>query len=322
MLCPGCGLEQLGGNKFCEDCGAPLARASVAPCPRCGAGPDAVHLEGHCTRCGHQRVASGRDHLEIVLSPRLAGVSDRGKSHPCNEDFLALGSEAGGDVLVLCDGVSSSQNPGGASATAATTVRDLLLPPLCSGDPVLPGLVQEALFAAHDAVARLPWLTTLQADPPETTIVVALRQQRQVLVGWLGDSRAYLAGPHGLRPLTHDHSWINEMVDSGLMTMEEALSSSQAHCITRSLGGPVSQRDDPSLLSVDLEEHWQYLILCTDGLWNYALEAEQLANVVSRRPPGDARSLARFLVDYALDCGGRDNITVAVLDLEKRTSHR
>jgi serine/threonine protein phosphatase PrpC len=174
----------------------------------------------------------------------------------------------------------------------------------------------EAFRAAHTAVAALPWMRTMSGDPPETTIVAALRQGPRILAGWLGDSRAYLAGPERLRPLTQDHSWINEVVSAGKMTEEEAVQAPQAHCITRSLGGPGSGAgDEPSLLTIDLVEPWQYLILCTDGLWNYVPTSEEFRDLVRRRPPGGALALARFLVDYALERGGRDNITAAVLDL-------
>jgi hypothetical protein len=81
-------------------------------CPNCGAGPDAIDGDGFCSSCGVQRKVPARDHFEVIVSPRCAGVSDIGKRHHQNEDFIAAATaKDGAEVLFLCDGVSQSQNP-------------------------------------------------------------------------------------------------------------------------------------------------------------------------------------------------------------------
>src|SRR5579884_1012339 len=140
MRCPACGCEQPDENRFCEDCGARLGAAPPGPaCPQCGAGPDAVDADGFCTRCGHERVAPAGDYVEVVVSPRLAGVSDRGNVHPHNEDALALASDPAGDVLVVCDGVSSSQNAAGAAKAAAEAACAALLDGIGGDGPAAMG---------------------------------------------------------------------------------------------------------------------------------------------------------------------------------------
>jgi serine/threonine protein phosphatase PrpC len=321
MRCGACGLEQVEGNRFCEDCGASLApaagagRAAGAACPECGAGAETADADGFCSRCGHERPAPERDRIEISLGPHLAGVSDRGKHHPRNEDFFALAADAHGDVLVVCDGVSSSQSPDVAAATAATTASAALDEALRSGGLSAPAAVAAALRAADSALAALPRPWGNGQDPPETTIVLALRQQRALTVGWVGDSRAYLAGPGGGCLLTEDHSWVNEVVAAGLMTRARAVRAPQAHCVTRTLGGPVPG-DEPALANFDLPDGSGYLILCSDGLWNEVPEPDTLAALVRAQPAGiDALGVARALVAYALGRSGRDNITAAVLAL-------
>jgi serine/threonine protein phosphatase PrpC len=259
--------------------------------------------------------------MEVCLSPRLAGVSDRGRRHHRNEDFLALTTEPAGDVLVVCDGISSTQTPDAASQAAAVAACAVLSTGLRDAVADPRALMEDAVAAAHAAVRALPSSTATEADgPPETTLVAALRRGRRLTVGWLGDSRAYHVGPGAVRQLTHDHSWVNEVVAAGKMSREEAEDSPNAHAITRSIGGPTTgpaaTGDDPSLLDVELPAGPGWLVLCTDGLWNLTPEPVQLAELV--RDPGvpDALEVARRLVAYACNRRGHDNITAAVLALE------
>jgi serine/threonine protein phosphatase PrpC len=325
MRCPACGAEQPDANKFCEDCGTrlvaapPAPVAAVPPCPQCGAGPDALDADGFCARCGHERVAPAEDHVEVVVSPRLAGVSDRGNVHPHNEDALALASGPAGDIVIVCDGVSSSQKPAEAARAGARAACAALLEGAPSANGDAQGLVERAIWAAHAAVHAIPYSRTERDDPPEATIVAAWRRGRRITIGWLGDSRAYLVNGTGARQLTEDHSWVNEVVAAGEMTLAEALRAPQAHCITRTLGGPTGAAatgDEPSLLTLDVPNGAGHVVLCTDGLWNYAPEPGQLAELVRRQPAGaDALAVARGLVDFARSTRGHDNITVAVLAL-------
>ncbi|MDR3635425.1 MAG: protein phosphatase 2C domain-containing protein [Isosphaeraceae bacterium] len=328
MLCPSCRRDQAPGNRFCEDCGislsAPALRApSVDPnlCSGCGAGAAEVDGDGFCAHCGHQRVAPARDHLELCLSARLAGVTDRGKRHHRNEDFLALAEHPDGDVLVVCDGISSTQAPDDASEAAAVAACKVLSAGLGDSAADPRALMEDAVIAAHAAVRALPSSAAAGTEgPPETTLVAALRRGRRLTVGWLGDSRAYHVGRAKVRQLTQDHSWVNEVVATGKLTREEAEGSPNAHAITRSVGGPstgpAASGDDPSLLDVELPAGPGWLVLCTDGLWNLTPEPAQLAELVGDQDRLDALSVARRLVAYACNRRGHDNITAAVLALE------
>jgi len=278
-----------------------------------------VDDDGFCKQCGHERIAPRRDHLEVSVSPRLAGVSDRGQRHHRNEDFLALAAGSAGEVLVVCDGVSSSQNPNAASLAAAEVTCALLLQQLNASTGDLTAAMVAAVSAAQMAVRKLPYSATEQEDPPETTLVAVVRRQRTITLGWLGDSRAYYLHGDSGQLLTEDHSWVNEIVAAGKLTRPEALQSPKAHCITRSVGGPVGSGaagDEPSLATLELPVGSGYLLLCTDGLWNYAPDPECLAKLVQRLGSGgDVLALARSLVNYALQRGGRDNVTAALLAL-------
>jgi serine/threonine protein phosphatase PrpC len=277
-----------------------------------------VDAEGFCTLCGYERLAApGR--MEVTVGARLAGVSDPGPFHERNEDFLTLASAGTGDILVVCDGVSNSQKAAAAAQAAAEAACAFLCQILLADTPLGLMAMRTAVQAADAAVRTVPYDQTSRTAPPETTLVAVVRQRRKVVLGWMGDSRAYHISARGATLLTEDHSWINEVVAAGEMGIEEARRSPQAHWITRSLGGPrlVDQPpDNPSVHAVSIPDGKGWLLLCTDGFWNCIPEPDQLAQLIHRLPArSNGLAMARELVQHAIERRSRDNITVAVLAL-------
>ncbi len=299
-------------------------RAAAQGGCRCGAGPGARSADGFCTACGRKWVAPRtplpRDHRETALSPRFAGVTDRGQRHSKNEDDFAIAlADTDKAVLVVCDGVSSSEEADRASAIAAKTICARLSEPFADGDAET--ALRGAVAAANVAVSALHSAAPgAVSDPPETTVVAAVVRERTAVIAWVGDSRAYWidGASHAAdsRLLTHDHSWMNEVVDSGEMTAEEAGKNRLAHAITRCLGASDDpEGSEPTVTTFAFPRSGGYLLLCTDGLWNYAETAAQLADRIraERRTEGDSVGIARGLVAWANAQGGRDNITAALL---------
>jgi len=280
-----------------------------------------VDAQGYCTACGRRRGAAQdpRAHLELPVAPHFGAVTDRGHRHPRNEDAVGLEadprSEQPAYTLVVCDGVSSSIQPQVASETAVNSVMQALTRLLGEGATVEAAL-KEAILTAHRDVCALPVAPVPDRDPPETTLVAARVQDGVAVIGWVGDSRAYRLGPDGVHQLTRDHSWVNDRVDTGQMTEEEALKAPEAHAITQCLGEKEDgETPEPSFIICELTPPCS-LLLCTDGFWNYAPQPEQIHALVHAVPEGtDAVGLARVLVNYALKQGGRDNVTVAILNL-------
>ncbi|TDC23573.1 serine/threonine-protein phosphatase [Streptomyces sp. 8K308] len=285
-------------------------------CSVCGNGY--VDADGHCTGCG-RGPAGTRDHAERDLGG-VAAVSDIGLRHHRNEDAFAVAATALPDgqpavIAVVCDGVSSSTRPDEASAAAAGTAREFLLGALPRGVPG-PQAVHDALLAAGNAVAALAQGTEPEPgrNSPACTIVSAVTTGPTLTVGWIGDSRAYWVpdepGAAAAR-LTEDDSWAAQMVAAGLLTEAEAMADHRAHAITAWLGAD-AQEIDPHTASFKPDRPG-VVIVCTDGLWNYAETGQQMALVVpdhARRAP---LATARQLVRHALDSGGHDNVTVAVI---------
>ncbi|MGD9483041.1 PP2C family serine/threonine-protein phosphatase [Streptomyces sp. TRM70308] len=252
--------------------------------------------------------------------PGVAAASDRGLRHHRNEDAFTLttarlpGSAVPAVVAVVCDGVSSSSRPDEASAAAAAAARDTLLDALPRGVQP-PHAMHEALGTAARAVAAL---ADARRDggqnAPACTIVGSVVAGDMFTVGWIGDSRAYWVPEDRSAPaarLTEDDSWAAQMVAAGLMSEADAFADPRAHAITGWLGAD-AEEFDPHTASFQPGEPG-VVVVCTDGLWNYAESAREMADAV----PADARRhplpAARHLVDHALRGGGHDNVTVAVI---------
>jgi serine/threonine protein phosphatase PrpC len=176
--------------------------------------------------------------------------------------------------------------------------------------------MRSAIAAAQSAVCSIASPEGAVGEPPATTVVASLVNGTHAVIGWVGDSRAYLVGPdaENCQLLTHDHSWVNTVVDAGEMTEADALASPFAHAITQCLG-PLKEEDGtrspdpvPSVVELDIPPG-STLMLCSDGFWNFLTDPAQIAPFIQAQ---DFVSAARQMVDFANSKGGRDNITVAL----------
>ena len=318
MICPRCASTVSPTDRFCENCGCPLSTAgavdglAAAQTCLCPPGQSQPDEDGYCQVCGVRCVTetvAKRKHVEVSIDERLAVVSDIGRRHPSNEDTGAVARGPGDSViLVVADGVSTSTNAASASEAAVGAALGALLS--APEDAALTDAVRSAVGAANQAVLALPYVSG-EEDGPETTIVVAMCRNGRAAVGWAGDSRAYLVGLGTEEILTVDDSWVEEVVRSGAMPREQAEIDKRAHYVTQVLG----MRDQQLVGHVverELTGSW-FLLLCSDGLWNYFERDGELADAVRQRNSSDALSLCRGLVDTANERGGHDNVTVAVL---------
>ncbi len=310
MECPNCTATLPDDDIFCEECGVRLVEEQAPePVPggcSCGAGPGEVDEDGFCTRCGKRVRPRPEDHIEIVVSPDFAAVSDRGLRHDRNEDRAAIravpGAAAATCILVVCDGVSSSYD----SQTAAETAAETILEALAHESTMQDAFADAATRAA--ALGRA-------GEAPSTTAVAARIADHTIEIGWVGDSRAYWIDGAGAKQLTRDHSWLNDVVASGEITFDEAVKDQRAHAITRWLGGDAGENALPEITQFEIPGAGA-LLFCTDGLWNYAPAEPEIAKAVNDAglPDGaDALTVCRRLIDFAKEQGGHDNITAALL---------
>jgi serine/threonine protein phosphatase PrpC len=314
MECPFCSAALPEDDAFCEECGKPVHTSVAQPAPQtgcaCGAPPDEIAEDGYCGRCGRLARRPASDHVELVLSPDFVGVSDRGLKHQRNEDRFGMRHAGTGYALVVCDGVSSSTESELASSAVAEHVSQSLEMSLLRHSASSPE--RTVRVAIEEAQAALPAITGADAhDPPSTTVVAALVNGLDAIIGWAGDSRAYWIGAGGeTKQLTTDHSWMNEVVAGGVMSAEQAEHSPNAHGITRWLGADAGENAEPDVLHFKIPGPG-CLLLCSDGLWNYAQEPAELGRMLQS---SDALiDVTRRLIDFANDRGGHDNITAILL---------
>jgi serine/threonine protein phosphatase PrpC len=239
---------------------------------------------------------------------------------------LAVVPAADGPVLVavVCDGVSTSIRPAEASLAAARAAAQVLRTAAQDGTD-LTEASSAAVRSAEGAVASL-------AESPggvgSATFVSAVITGSAATLCWLGDSRAYWLGapvtsaagsaPSGspdpgspavktAQRLTRDDSLAEEMVAAGLLPADEALSSPHAHVVTRWVGADPGEAT-PHVVTFEPPGPG-VLMLCSDGLWNYQPDAGKLAELALPAALTDPLAAAQALVTFAIEAGGRDNIT-------------
>jgi serine/threonine protein phosphatase PrpC len=288
LSCPSCGAPLQPGDRFCERCGARL---------------DEPHP------------ADGDRRVELDLGT-AAAVSDQGLVHHRNEDSFHLEVAEGRNVtVVVCDGISSASAGNVAARNAAKAAGTVLSQAMADPGKDPRDAIVEAIKAAVEAVIQVEWTTRVKRVDPSCTLVSAVCRDGEITVGWVGDSRAYWFDANDARQLTIDDSFAEEGIAKGLLTPEQAAKSPFLHSITHWVGPDAPERP-PRLVELRPERPGR-LLLCTDGLWNYAPSARELGALIDALPPGAApAAVGRSLADMANDRGGHDNITVAVVDIE------
>lgn len=218
-----------------------------------------------------------------------------------NEDSFLTAPELG--LWVVADGMG-----GHAAGEVASQIVCEQIEVSVSGGKSL----EQAIADAQAAITRAIKLGH-GAPGMGTTVVAALVHGGRYEIRWVGDSRAYLWDGKQLRLLTHDHSFVQELLDQGAITCEEAESHPEKSTLTRCIGGGdmVEGRSDRLSNSFFANE---LLILCTDGICG-ELSFEEIEQVVKQHTETSncAQQLCKALVDSALERGGNDNATAVVV---------
>jgi serine/threonine protein phosphatase PrpC len=227
-------------------------------------------------------------------------ASHRGARRMLNEDrFLVSRS-----VFFVADGMGGHE----AGEVASTTAVDALRP-LAELDVVTPDDVRTRLAVAQENVRAIVTEPGRGAGTTVTGVVVAEQDGNPYwLVVNVGDSRTYHLSGGRLDQVSVDHSEVQEMVDAGLLTPGEALTHPRRHVVTRALGSRAEPQAD--FWYVPIHRHDRVLV-CSDGLTG-ELSDERIAEVLLETP--DPQGAAERLVHEAIVAGGRDNITVVVVD--------
>jgi protein phosphatase len=237
-----------------------------------------------------------------VTVSAFAGVSDTGRKRRRNEDAWV----AAPPLFAVADGMGGAQAGEIASKLAAAALEDTDLGKL-SGPERVTSLIQEANRRVHERASSDPSTSGMG-----TTMTVALVESDGVVIGHVGDSRAYRVRDGRIEQLTEDHSLVNELLKSGKLSPEEAEMHPQRSVITRAVG--TDPDVDVDAFTVDSAEGDVFL-LCSDGLSDM-VEDDDILDAVERYHD-DLDRAAKTLVSAANRGGGEDNITVVAFAISR-----
>ena len=228
-----------------------------------------------------------------------SAISDVGRIRKDNQDS----GYAGPWLLTVCDGVGGAVRGDLASATAVQALRKLDSPP---SDDLL-GQVAGAIHRANDRISEL-----IDDDPAlngtSTTASVLLFDGTKIGVGHLGDSRAYLMRDSELRQLTHDHTFVQSLIDEGRITEEQSRTHPHRNLILKAVDG--IRHEEPDLFEVPLQVG-DRLLVCSDGACG-VLSDDRMADILRTGTPDYA---AVELVRASLEAGSTDNVTCVVAEV-------
>ncbi|MGI8896028.1 MAG: Stp1/IreP family PP2C-type Ser/Thr phosphatase [Casimicrobiaceae bacterium] len=246
----------------------------------------------------------------------IASLSHPGMVRPHNEDSIFVNGEAG--IAILADGMGGYSAGEVASGIAVTVVASGMLPELQSGRElskvdVQSGLTHGAqLLQQQIAAANKGIYEAAQARPEcagmGTTIVATVFCGNRVSIGHIGDSRCYRLRGEKFEQLTHDHSLLQEQLDSGALTTAQARFSLNKNLVTRALG--IEAIVPADIAEYRMEANDIYL-LCSDGLTDM-VEPDVIHSIVDEKRTELAVAVAD-LVEVANQNGGRDNISVVLV---------
>jgi protein phosphatase len=230
---------------------------------------------------------------------QYAALSDVGRVRKDNQDS----GYAGPWLLTVCDGVGGAARGDIASSTAVQQLRKLDQRP--TDDPL--ALVAGALHRAHDRIGEL-----VEEEPSlngtSTTATVALFDGRQVAIGHVGDTRAYLYRGGKLSQLTKDHTFVQSLIDEGRITEAESRVHPHRNLILKAVDGV--HEAEPDLFFVELAPG-DRLLLCSDGACG-VLDDDRIADILSS---GTVDYATVELVRASLEAGSSDNVTCLVAEV-------
>jgi serine/threonine protein phosphatase PrpC len=252
---------------------------------------------------------------------------------PNNEDNIQLSDNLGtngwsfntnkeivlsekGCLLIVCDGMGGMNAGEVASAVAVRTIKEwftseLLTDETLSSPDKIKRYIEKAIIAA-DTRIKSESRADKEKEGMGSTIVLAWVVKESVFVGWCGDSRIYRFNPNdGLTQLSHDHSYVQELVDAGKLSEDLAFDHPNNNIITRSLGDP-SRTAKPDVKEYPLR-NGDIIMLCSDGL-SGVLRDNEIEEII-RNNSGNMEACREALWDASREAGWHDNVTIGLCQI-------
>lgn len=240
-----------------------------------------------------------------------AAITDTGCERELNEDRYAVVECESGVMWIVCDGMGGVAGGELAAQLAIDGIkRELESMPERRPSSATKQALTEAnrvivLRRQNQAFARMG-----------TTLVCAMFHEVEVAITSVGDSRCYLIRNNSIQQLTKDDTYVQQMVDRGEITLQEAMNHPEAHVLTKAIGAQPGLEFETHTYYIWNNPQHDILLMCSDGLYSH-VEDQEILKIVSNNTP--QRACAK-LVDLAKDRGGFDNITIAIVPMDGQLS--
>lgn len=245
--------------------------------------------------------------MAVTTQFHSAGLSDPGRKRENNEDRFHADPERG--IFFVIDGVGGQA----AGEMAADTACKILKARLQRSTGTVPDRIREAITLANNEIHRLAEAND-DWHGMACVLTVAMIEGEQVHIGQVGDSRLYLIRPGTIEKLTHDHSPVGEREDRGEIDEVTAMRHPRRNEVYRDVGTVEHTPDDPDFIELSTSPLPPdgALLLCSDGLTDL-VTSRQILSIVEANA-GNPHMAARGLVEAANEAGGKDNITVVLVE--------
>lgn len=234
-------------------------------------------------------------------------ITDIGKRRKLNQDYVYTSDQPVGNLsnlFIVADGMGGHNAGDYASKVTVETIIEKVSE---SSETESACILEEAIQAANTLV-RAKACEYVDLEGMGTTVVVATCRGDRLFVANVGDSRLYVVNDSEIRQITRDHSWVEEMVRQGNLGRAEARNHPGKNIITRAIGAEDKVKADYFIVQLN---EGDLVLMCTDGLTNM-LEDEEIRTILEGSR--DIEGKAKELVEAANERGGRDNISVLLVD--------
>jgi PPM family protein phosphatase len=228
--------------------------------------------------------------------------TDIGKVRDINEDYVLSLKGNKYWLLLVADGMGGHNAGEIASKIAATTIRNFIYENFDLYDDK-EELIRDAIVLSNSKVYNES-VKQSECKGMGTTVTCCLVFEKQLFIGHVGDSRAYIINEKDIKKVTQDHSYVQELINNGSITENEALNHPRRNVITRAIGTEKHVVVDTLIEGFNDNE---ILLLCTDGLTSYVNNNELYEILISLR-----ENSVEELINLAKDRGGRDNISIII----------
>jgi len=246
-------------------------------------------------------------HTQELHNYTYFGISDKGSVREKNEDRFAHIESINGNIFVLCDGMGGVK---GGDIAAEITIKSIenYVSENWQEDPKT--LMYEAIKIANKDVFN-HFKNNNSLLKAGTTLVFVLVRNNEVYYAHVGDSRIYYQTGKKLFQITSDHSYVQGLVDKNIITEEEALLHPRKNEILKAIG--IKENVEPTICSTSLSPaDYDSILLCSDGLSNELTKKEIISILLNNKLLVEKK--AKALINKAIDNGGRDNVTVQLIN--------